>query len=80
MYGIKPHHILYILFFRQQLMKDWKTDTLITTEDCIKFGRSTHVQNVIKNFEVIEDETKLGEGVHFILKTLIYLMSVQTLH
>jgi len=54
-------------------MKDWKTDTLITTEDCVKFGKSIHVQTIIKHFERIEDETKSGK-IYLPFKNINYII------
>jgi len=39
------------------MLKDWKSKNLITPADCLRYGRSEHVQNIIHKLEKLHGGT-----------------------
>ena len=37
------------------MLKDWKSNNLITPADCLRYGRSKHIQDVIQKLEKLHD-------------------------
>jgi len=51
------HIVLINPLFRQQYLKDWKEINLITPAHCCTWGRSSHIQKLIKVLEKLQDES-----------------------
>ena len=46
-----------------QRLNDWKEENLITPADCIAYGQSRHVQDIIKLIEDIGEGTILANDI-----------------
>ena len=62
------YYKFYLFFSRIQIMKDWKAKHLITPADLVKYGKSSHIQNLYKMLERFSKTTPSKENLKKISK------------